>query len=77
MASYSVYKVRGFLPLEVGLGDLFCRVVVQTPMNLSMEQRALLQSFDESLAGKSKHSPRSDNWFNGVTKFFNNLIGGR
>ena len=58
-----------------GVGDLLCRVVVETPVKLSGQQRELLQQFEESLAGKSKHSPRSSNWFDGVKKFFDNLTG--
>jgi molecular chaperone DnaJ len=49
--------------------------VVETPVNLSAEQRALLEGFDQSLAGASKHSPRSNNWFDGVKTFFDNLTG--
>lgn len=52
-------------------GDLFCKVIVEVPVNLSKEQKALLQKFDESIrrSGK-KHSPRSNSWFNGVKRFF-------
>ena len=74
--SSKLFRLRGkgVAPVRGGAqGDLLCRVVVETPVNLSAEQRALLQSFDESLAGASKHSPRSTNWFDGVKKFFDNL----
>jgi len=65
---------KGVAPVRGGAqGDLLCRVVVETPVNLSAEQRELLESFDNSLAGKSKHSPRSNHWFDGVKKFFDNL----
>ena len=65
---------KGVAPVRGGAqGDLLCRVVVETPVNLSAEQRALLEGFDQSLAGASKHSPRSNNWFDGVKKFFDNL----
>ena len=67
---------KGVSPVRGGpQGDLLCRVVVETPINLSNEQRELLKTFDESLSGKSKHSPRSNNWFDGVKKFFDNLTG--
>jgi molecular chaperone DnaJ len=49
--------------------------VLETPVNLSAEQKELLQKFDDSLAGKSKHSPRTNSWFDGVKKFFDNLTG--
>lgn len=67
---------KGVAPVRGGgVGDLLCRVVVETPVKLSGQQRELLQQFEESLAGKSKHSPRSSNWFDGVKKFFDNLTG--
>lgn len=67
---------KGVAPVRGGAtGDLLCRVVLETPVNLSAEQRELLEQFDESLAGKSKHSPRTTSWFDGVKKFFDNLTG--
>jgi molecular chaperone DnaJ len=67
---------KGVAPVRGGAtGDLLCRVVLETPVNLSAEQKELLQKFDNSLAGKSKHSPRTNSWFDGVKKFFDNLTG--
>lgn len=56
-------------------GDLICRIVVETPVNLSKAQKELLQQFEESLQGKglSKHSPKSSGFLDGVKKFFDNL----
>jgi molecular chaperone DnaJ len=52
-------------------GDLFCRVVVETPVHLSAEQRGLLREFDESLRRESgKHSPRQKSFLDGVKRFF-------
>jgi molecular chaperone DnaJ len=54
-----------------GTGDLICRVVVETPVKLSDEQKTLLRQFEESLKKDSKnHSPRSGNWFDSVKDFF-------
>ena len=65
---------KGVAPVRGGgVGDLLCRVVVETPVSLSAEQRKLLQAFEDSLDGQSKHSPRSSSWFDGVKKFFDNL----
>ncbi|MGA2024254.1 MAG: molecular chaperone DnaJ [Steroidobacteraceae bacterium] len=52
-------------------GDLFCRVVVETPVHLTHEQRALLKEFEESLqqAG-SKHTPRQKGFLEAVKHFF-------
>lgn len=55
-------------------GDLFCRVVVETPVNLSHAQKELLQQFSASLKESGeKHSPRSKTWFDGVKRFFENI----
>jgi molecular chaperone DnaJ len=52
-------------------GDLFCRVVVETPVHLSSEQRALLRELDDSLRGDgNKHSPRQKSFLEGVKRFF-------
>ncbi|PVZ71989.1 molecular chaperone DnaJ [Pelagibaculum spongiae] len=53
------------------VGDLMCRVAVETPVSLTTKQKELLQEFNDSMGGKHhKHSPKSKNWFDGVKKFF-------
>jgi molecular chaperone DnaJ len=74
--SSKLFRLRGkgVAPVRGGAqGDLLCRVVVETPVNLSVEQSELLKTFNDSLAGNSKHSPRSTSWFDGVKSFFDNL----
>ena len=52
-------------------GDLFCRVVVETPVHLSAEQRGLLREFEDSLRREGgKHSPRQKSFLDGVKRFF-------
>ena len=52
-------------------GDLFCRVVVETPVHLSAEQKELIHKLDESLKhGGSRHAPREKGFFEGVKRFF-------
>jgi len=52
-------------------GDLFCRVVVETPVNLSPEQRELLRQLDESLRNDgNRHAPRQKSFLEGVKRFF-------
>src|SRR6202140_1373079 len=52
-------------------GDLFCRVVVETPVNLSNEQRALLRELEETLRHDgNKHAPRQKSFLDGVKRFF-------
>ena len=56
------------------LGDLLCRIVVETPVNLTREQKDILLQFEASLEGKNeKHSPKTHSWFDGVKKFFEDM----
>ncbi|AYA64055.1 molecular chaperone DnaJ [Alteromonas sp. RKMC-009] len=55
-------------------GDLMCKVVVETPVNLSARQKELLQELDDSMGGDSaKHRPKEKGFFDGVKKFFDDL----
>jgi molecular chaperone DnaJ len=69
-----VFRLRnkGVRPVRGGArGDLFCRVVVETPVSLSAEQRELIRKLEESLKGDSnKHAPREKGFFEGVKRFF-------
>jgi len=69
-----VFRLRekGVKPVRGGArGDLFCRVVVETPVKLTAEQRELLRKFDESLKGDGRpHTPREEGFFEGVRRFF-------
>jgi molecular chaperone DnaJ len=57
-------------------GDLFCRIVVETPVNLNDEQRKLLADFEASLTGDSaRHHPRENSWLDGVKGFFESIGG--
>lgn len=57
-----------------GIGDLLCKVIVETPVNLSGRQKEILEEFEGTLADAgSKHSPKSHSWFDGVKKFFEDL----
>jgi len=52
-------------------GDLFCRVVVETPVHLSHEQKDLIRKLEESLhKDGGKHAPRQTGFFEGVRRFF-------
>ncbi len=64
---------KGVTPVRGGpAGDLLCRVQVETPVNLSSEQKELLMKFQASLTGE-KHSPQKKSWFEGVKKFFEEI----
>jgi molecular chaperone DnaJ len=52
-------------------GDLFARVAVETPINLTAEQESFLRSFDDSIsADADTHSPRAGGWLDTVKRFF-------
>jgi len=64
---------KGVTPVRGGTaGDLLCRVQVETPVNLTSEQKDLLMKFQESLTGE-KHSPQKKSWFEGVKRFFEDI----
>jgi molecular chaperone DnaJ len=52
-------------------GDLFCHVMVETPVNLTDRQRELLKEFEAINAKDAdRHSPRSQSWMQKVKAFF-------
>src|ERR1700733_4049308 len=54
-----------------GAGDLFCRVVVETPVHLTAQQRELIGQLEESLkAHAGRHAPREKGFLEGVKRFF-------
>ncbi len=72
-----LFRIRGkgIKPVRGGtVGDLLCRVVVETPVKLNEEQKELLRKLDESLTGGgSKHSPNASSWLDGVKNFFKEM----
>ncbi|MFQ0999808.1 molecular chaperone DnaJ [Gilliamella sp. BG6] len=54
------------------VGDLYCHVVVETPVNLTSKQKELLKELGESFKAdkNSKHSPKEKSFFDKVKKFF-------
>ncbi|HSG74851.1 MAG TPA: molecular chaperone DnaJ [Burkholderiales bacterium] len=52
-------------------GDLFCHVVVETPVNLTSRQKELLKEFAGiSEQDVARHNPRSKSWLEKVKEFF-------
>jgi molecular chaperone DnaJ len=52
-------------------GDLFCHVVVETPVALTERQRQLLREFDTiSQQDNARHNPRAKGWLDKVKEFF-------
>jgi molecular chaperone DnaJ len=72
-----LFRIRGkgVKPVRGGpTGDLHCRVVVETPINLTTHQKELLQEFEKSMReGNTQHSPKESSWLDGVKKFFEDM----
>ncbi|MFN2309152.1 MAG: molecular chaperone DnaJ [Gammaproteobacteria bacterium] len=66
---------KGVKPVRGGpVGDLLCRVMVETPVNLSARQKELLQEFQKTMdLGGSTHNPQAHSWLDGVKKFFEGM----
>ena len=66
---------KGVKPVRGGpVGDLLCRVMVETPINLTEKQKDILRQFDQSMEGTDgKHSPHATSWLDGVKKFFEGM----
>ncbi|WP_075187681.1 molecular chaperone DnaJ [Teredinibacter haidensis] len=64
---------KGVTPVRGGsAGDLLCRVILETPVNMTSRQKELLQELKESFHGK-KHSPKQHTWFDGMKSFFGDM----
>ena len=62
---------KGISPIRGGsTGDLLCRAVIETPQNLSRDQKELLREFQVSISNNSKQNPLREEWFSKVKSFF-------
>lgn len=57
------------------VGDLYCEVVVETPVNLTKKQKELLEELDATIHdGGRKHSPQENSWSDKIKSFFDDLV---
>ena len=73
-----VFRLRGkgIKPVRGGsVGDLLCKVRVETPVNLTSDQKKLFEQLNESFGAKggTKHSPQERSWLDGVKEFFDKV----
>ncbi|MDM8546263.1 molecular chaperone DnaJ [Candidatus Venteria ishoeyi] len=63
---------KGVKPVRGGpVGDLHCKVVLETPVRLTAQQKELLKAFDDSMKESNMpHSPKSQSWLDKVKNFF-------
>ncbi|MFQ5935834.1 MAG: molecular chaperone DnaJ [Acidiferrobacterales bacterium] len=53
------------------VGDLYCRITVETPVKLTEQQRELLHEFDRlTRQGGARHNPREQSWLDKLKGFF-------
>jgi molecular chaperone DnaJ len=75
--THKLFRMRGkgVKPVRASApGDLICRVVVETPVKLTGEQKELLEQLAASFEkGGRKHSPQHGSWLDGVKKFFEDM----
>jgi len=66
-----VKSVRSRVP-----GDLYCKAVVETPVNLTTEQRELLEQFEATFVGDGarRHSPKASTFIDGVKGFWDRMV---
>ena len=69
---YFRLKGKGIKSVRGGnIGDLMCSVQIETPVNLSSEQKNILLQFEEKLKNSNKkHNPKSESWIDGLKNFF-------
>jgi len=55
-------------------GDLMCQVLVETPVNLSKDQKEWLSQLEKSFAVENNQcNPKTSSWFKGVKRFFEDM----
>ena len=76
--SNRIFRLRGKGVKNVRsshVGDLYIKVLTETPINLTGEQKKLLEKFRVVLeAGGGKHSPQSSSWKDKIKSFFDDFV---
>ena len=59
---------------DTRIGDLYCTLQIETPVNLDSEQKNLLKQFEESINSSSQnHRPHKSSWKKSIKQFFDRL----
>lgn len=68
-------KGKGVKPIRSHApGDMLCRIVIETPVNLTSQQKDSLREFRVLLNGENgKQSPQQNTFFTSVRKFFDDM----
>lgn len=54
-------------------GDMYVQAQIETPVDLTKEQREILKKFEDAGGGSTKHSPESEGFFTKVKEFWDDL----
>ncbi|MFT5259494.1 MAG: molecular chaperone DnaJ [Saprospiraceae bacterium] len=77
--SAKIFRLRGKGVKNVRssqVGDLYIKVNTETPVNLTNDQKELLDQLQKSLdEGGKKHSPQSSGWKDKIKSFFDDFVG--
>ncbi|VAX76365.1 molecular chaperone DnaJ [Buchnera aphidicola] len=76
--SGKLFRIRGkgVKSIQKGYpGDLLCKIIVETPVNLNQFQKKLLQQLGSSFGDfkEKNYSPKSKRFFDSLKKFFDSL----
>ena len=71
LAGKGVKSVR-----NASIGDLYCHIAVETPVNLTKRQKELLEELDKTMdEGGKRHSPKEHTWTDKGKTFFEGVKG--
>ena len=69
-------KAKGVKNVRGGpIGDLYCKISVETPVNLNKNQKSLIEELDRSIRdGGNRHNPREGGWTSKLKSFFDDIV---
>jgi molecular chaperone DnaJ len=57
------------------VGDLYCKISVETPVNLTKKQKTLIEELETSIhEGGNRHNPREGGWTSKLKSFFDDIV---
>jgi molecular chaperone DnaJ len=77
--SGKMFRMRGKGVKSVrsgSVGDLICKVIIETPVNLTESQKTILRQLEEAMGTGdevARYRPKEKGFFDGVKKFFDDL----
>ena len=73
-----VFRLRGKGVKNVrggGVGDLYCKVTVETPVKLTKQQKSMIEELERTIqAGGNRHNPKEQSWTSKLRSFFDDIV---